>query len=73
MGSCLRYEAHEEGRRTYQPKYCDNNDEDKVTSPNILSYKKVYEIILQYFKNKYLRGHQTLANTTQGVSGMKLL
>ena len=40
VGSWVQHGTHEEGRRTYQLKHCEYNDEDEDNSPNIPSDKK---------------------------------
>ena len=51
----------EEGRRTYQPKRCGNNDEDEDNSPKTLNNKKK---TLHYFKMTYLTIVETSTVTT---------
>ena len=45
VGSRVRDETPEEGRRTYQPKCCDNNNKVPVNNPNILSNKRTENAI----------------------------
>ena len=49
LGSQVRYETPEEGRRRYRPKCCEYNSEDEDNSPNILSDKN-YHASTQKFR-----------------------
>ena len=48
VGSRVRHETLEEGRRRYRPKRCEYNNEDEVNSPNILGDKN-YQALSQKF------------------------
>ena len=39
------WQTHEEGRRTYQPKRCGNNNKDEDNSPKTLNDKKPNDFI----------------------------
>ena len=32
VGSWVRYETHQGGRKTHQPKHCEYNDEDEINN-----------------------------------------
>ena len=40
MGTLVRYEIPEEGRKAYRPKHFEYSNEDEDNSPDTLSHKK---------------------------------
>ena len=45
------WQTHEEGRRTYQPKRCGNNNKDENNSPKTLNDKKYSYMITIFVKS----------------------
>ena len=59
VGSQVRQETPEEGRKTYQPKHCENKNEDEENSPNIQRDKTSI--------NFFLQSYNKLCLTTNGI------
>ena len=63
VGSRVRYDIPEEGRRTYRPKRCGYSNKDKINSPNILSNNNFMKLAInEDFKNFIVSSSDDMCN-----------